>query len=158
MQRNGSCAWRRVGLDIDGSIRQRLHRVAEQPGRHERRARLGDLHVDRQPRRDLEVGRRQRELPGIGRVKEHAGQRRDPRPGRHASLNRLQRLGQHVAIASELHRGHLPLVLKYFSRVVVVVPVETWITPRRPSVAGPTDMGTRGGQVLTTSRDPRSAA
>ena len=99
-----------VGLELDGRVRQRLHRVADQPRRHQRHAGLADLHLDRQPGRHLEVGRRERQLAVLGRLHADAGQRRDPRAGRDPPLDGLQRLGERVSIAPELHRAH-PLSL-----------------------------------------------
>ena len=105
-----------VGLEVDRGVGQGFHRVAQQSRRDEGGARLGHLHLDRQTRRHLEVGRREGQLPGVGGVEEHAGQRRDPRPRRHPALHGLQRLGQRIAITSELHFGHpLRLLLFLFS-------------------------------------------
>ena len=94
---------RLIGLDIDRGLGERLDRVAQQPGRHERRARFGDLHLGREACRHLEVGRGQRETSVVAGLDQHAGERRDAGTRGNPALDGLERLGQCVAIASELH-------------------------------------------------------
>ena len=112
-----------VGLEVHRSIRQRLHRVAQQAG--------GDecLHVDRQARGDLEIGRREDQGPAIGRLDQHPRQRRDPGPGRHPTLDDLQRLRERVAVTPELHRCPPPVPKDLLFQIEVVVPVEKCTTP-----------------------------
>jgi hypothetical protein len=66
-----------------------------------------DLEVDRQAGGDLQIGGGEGQAAVIGGVQEHPGQRRDPRSRGHPALNGLQRLGQLVTVASELHQGLL---------------------------------------------------
>ena len=49
-------------------------------------------------------------------LEQHAGQGRDPGPGRHPPLDGLQRLGERVSVTPELHRAHL-LELLFFIRM-----------------------------------------
>jgi hypothetical protein len=69
-----------IGLQIDRGFGERLHGVGEESGRHQGDPRLVHLDLDREPRRDLQVRRGQRERPPVAGLEEDAGERRDARP------------------------------------------------------------------------------
>jgi hypothetical protein len=112
-------------VHLDGPRRQRAHDVGDQPGRHDHGAVALPADGDGEPDRQLEVGTRHGELV-TAHLEAQAGQHgeRAGAAGRRPAGGG-QRIGQHLALASELHRGAFPTT-RCMDRVVAVIGAVDW--------------------------------